>query len=229
MTRLSKRVKKCQEVVGESEKVFSLEEAIELLKKCPTTKFDSSIELSIKLGVDPKKADQLVRGTVILPHGSGRKVTLVVFAKGEAINEALAAGADFAGSDELIERVKNGWTDFSAVIATPEMMREVGKLGKVLGPRGLMPTPKSGGVTNDVTKAIKELKAGKIEYKVDKSGVINTIAGKVSFSSENLVSNLNTLIQAILKAKPATSKGQYVLSAYLSSTMGPGLKIQVGS
>jgi large subunit ribosomal protein L1 len=210
-------------------KTYGLDEAIEILKKVPAAKFDESIDLSFKLTVDPKKADQQVRGTVSLPHGTGKKVVLVVFAKGNKIQEALDAGADYAGGEELIERVKNGWTDFTAVMSTPEMMREVGKLGKVLGPRGLMPSPKAGTVTNDVAKGVNEIKAGKVEFKVDKSSVINNQFAKVSFSKEQIIENAQSIIQAIVRARPSSAKGSYIKSLVVSTTMGPGLSIATQS
>lgn len=179
----------------------------------------------MKLGVDPRRSDQGVRGTVSLPNGTGKSLKILVFAKGDKIKEALDAGADFAGHDELFEKVNGGWTDFDAVIATPEMMREVGKLGKVLGPRGLMPTPKAGTVTTDIAKAVRELKGGKIEFKLDRHGVINNAVGKISFDPDKLLENLLTYFQAVLKAKPPTAKGHYIKSLVLSSTMGPGLKL----
>ena len=228
MVRRSKRYKQVMEMVDVS-KTYSLDEAVEILKKVPAVKFDESVDISVKLTVDPKKADQQVRGTVSLPHGSGKKVVLVVFAKGNKVQEALAAGADYAGGDELVEKVKNGWTDFTAVVATPEMMREVGKLGKVLGPRGLMPSPKAGTVTNDVTKAVAELKAGKIEFKVDKSAVINNQVAKASFTKEQIVENAQSVIQAIVRARPSSAKGSYIKSFTLSTTMGPGLAISTQS
>ena len=186
-------------------------------------------DIALKVGIDVKKSDQQVRGTVSLPHGTGKTVTLVVIAKGDKAKEALDAGADFAGADELLEKIKGGWTDFSALIATPDMMRELGKLGKVLGPRGLMPTPKAGTVTTDVAKAVKELKAGKIEFKVDKMGIVNNAVGKLSFNDEHLVENINALLHALSRAKPASSKGAFFRSLYLSSSMGPGLKIDLQS
>ncbi|MGZ6298068.1 MAG: 50S ribosomal protein L1, partial [Parachlamydiaceae bacterium] len=188
-------------------------------------KFDQSVDISLKMGVDPRKSDQNIRSTVSLPNGTGKKVRILVFARGDKVTEALAAGADFAGNDELLEKVTKGWTEFDAVIATPEMMRDVGKLGKVLGPRGLMPTPKAGNVTNDIAKAIQDLQGGKIEFKLDKHGVINSAVGKLSFSEEKLEENIRALVNAIQKAKPATAKGQYVKSMVLSSTMGPGIKL----
>lgn len=210
-------------------KIYKLEEAVDLLKKMPLVKFDQSVNIAIKLGVDPKKSDQQVRGTVSLPHGTGKKVTLVVIAKGDKAKEALEAGADFVGAEDLLDKIKGGWTDFSALIATPDMMRELGKLGKVLGPRGLMPTPKAGTVTTDVATAIREAKAGKIEFKVDKTGNVNSGIGKLSFNAAQLVDNFSTFVQALNKAKPSSAKGVYLRSLYLSSTMGPGLKIDTAT
>jgi large subunit ribosomal protein L1 len=206
-------------------KSYSVAQAIEILKQCPPTKFDQSVEVAIKLGIDPRKSDQQVRGTVSLPNGTGKKITVLVLAQGNKVAEALAAGADYAGSDEYIEKIKNGWTEVSVIIATPDMMREVGKLGKVLGPRGLMPTPKAGTVTNDVGQAVKEVKAGKVEFKGDKSGVINNSVGKLSFTTKQLEENVIALAHAINRAKPSTAKGVYMVSISLSSTMGIGMKI----
>lgn len=222
----SKRAKKILEIIEEDKKLNTLE-AIDLLKKCPKLKFDESIEISMKLGVDPKKSDQQVRGTVSLPHGTGKTLKVLVFAKANKVQEALDAGADYAGSDEYVEKVKGGWLDFNAVIATPDMMRDVGKLGRILGPRSLMPTPKSGTVTLDVAKAIKEIKAGKVEFKVDKNAVINAIIGKLSFETKNLIENFEMLINAIGKAKPATCRGIYIKNLAISSSMGPGLSIDL--
>lgn len=224
-----KRSKRFQEVLKafDSEKTYTLEEAMEILKKVPGVKFDQSIDLSMQLSVDPKKADQQVRGTVSLPKGTGKKTRVVVFAQGDLVKEALDAGADAAGSDELFEKIKGGWTDFDVVLASPDMMREVGKLGKILGPRGLMPSPKAGTVTRDIGNTVREVKAGKIEYKVDKAAVINNQIGKLSFSIEDIVVNAKALIGAIVRAKPASSKGQYIKSLFLSSTMGPGVKIDL--
>jgi large subunit ribosomal protein L1 len=224
MGRKSKRIREIASKVDVT-KVYSLEEAIETLKKCPPVKFDQTIDISIKLGVDTRKSDQQVRGTVSLPNGTGKTCKVLVFAKGDKAKEALAAGADFAGDDELIEKVKEGWTDFDAVIATPDMMRDVGKLGKILGPRGLMPTPKGGTVSTDVSTAVREIKGGKIEFKLDKQSVMNTGVGKLSFQTQALVENITSLLFAIVRAKPASAKGQYIESFTLSSTMGPGLKI----
>lgn len=228
MANRSKRMQEIDKII-DSTKSYKLEEAVEILKKCPPVKFDQSVNVALKIGVDPKKSDQQVRGTVSLPHGTGQKVVLVVIAKGDKAKEAQEAGADYVGADELLEQIKNGWTDFTALIATPDMMRELGKLGKVLGPRGLMPTPKAGTVTTDVAKAIKEVKAGKIEFKVDKTGNVNNGVGKISFHSSHLLANLNMLLHAIARSKPASSKGEFFRSLYLSTTMGPGLKIDLKS
>lgn len=224
MAHTSKRHKKILEMV-DTTKTYTLNEAVEILKNVPPAKFNESIDLSFHLTVDPKKADQQVRGTVTLPHGSGKKVVLVVFAKGNKIQEALAAGADYAGAEELIEKVKNGWTDFTAVLSTPEMMREVGKLGKILGPRGLMPSPKAGSVTNDVAKGVVDIKCGKIEFKVDKNAVINNQFAKLSFSKEQIIDNAMCLIQAIQRARPSAAKGSFIQNLVVTTTMGPGLKI----
>jgi large subunit ribosomal protein L1 len=222
----SKRFREIDKLV-DSTKVYSLNEAIEILKKCPPVKFDQSVGVSLKTGVDAQKSEQLVRGTVSLPNGTGKHVTIVVFAKGDKVKEALDAGADFAGNEELFEKIKSGWLEFDAVIATPDMMRDLGKLAKILGPRGLMPTPKAGTVTADVAKAIAEVKAGKIEFKSDKHGVINTIAGKLSFQSLKIRENIVAILSAIIRVKPASAKGVYMESLSLSSTMGPGMKIDL--
>lgn len=226
-----KRSKRMQEIAKhfDPKKAYRLEEAVEILKRMPPVKFDQSVNFALKIGVDPKKSDQQVRGTVSLPHGTGQKVTLVVITKGEKAKEALEAGADFVGAEDLLEKIKGGWVDFTALIATPDMMRELGKLAKVLGPRGLMPTPKAGTVTTDVAKAVKELKAGKIEFKVDKTGNVNNAVGKLSFQSGQIVENLKTLLNAIGRAKPASSKGVFLKRLYISSTMGPGLEIDLSS
>jgi len=228
MAHRSKRMKQIGELVGVA-RVYKLDEAVDLLKKCPAVKFDQSLNISLQIGIDVKKSDQQVRGTVSLPNGTGKTIKLVVIAKGDKAKEATEAGADFAGADELLEKIKGGWTDFDVLISTPDMMRELGKLGKVLGPRGLMPTPKAGTVTADVAKAVKEAKAGKIEFKVDKTGSVNNAVGKISFKREQLVENMNALLQAISRAKPASSKGVFLRSMYLSTTMGPGLKIDMQS
>ena len=228
MVKRSKRMKQIDAAVDVN-KIYKLEEAVAILKKMPVTKFDQSINISLRVGIDPKKSDQQVRGTVSLPHGTGQKTVIVVIAKGDKAKEAQAAGAEHVGAEELLEKIKGGWVDFSVLIATPDMMRELGKLGKVLGPRGLMPTPKAGTVTNDIAKAVQESKAGKIEFKVDKTGNINNAVGKLSFKEQNLVENLQTVLGAIAKAKPASAKGIFLRGLYLSSTMGPGLKIDVSS
>jgi large subunit ribosomal protein L1 len=228
MARKSKRRAEIEKLY-QPEKLYSMAEAIEILKKCPPLKFDASVEVSLKTNADPKKADQLVRGTVSLPNGTGKSVRVLVFAKGDKVKEAQDAGADYVGSDDLVEKVNAGWTDFDVVVVTPDMMRDVGKLGKVLGPRGLMPTPKAGTVTNDIAKAVREIKAGKIEFKIDKSGVINNLVGKVSFEAGKLVENVQTLLQTIARLRPSTVKGNFFQSLALSSTMGPGLKIDLQS
>jgi len=208
----------------ESNKKHTLEEAVAKVKEIAFAKFDETVELTMWLGVDPRKADQLVRGTIVLPHGLGGKAkVVVVIAQGDKIREAEEAGADFAGGDELVDRIKGGWLDFDAVIATPDMMRSVGTLGKVLGPRGLMPNPKTGTVTMDVKTAIQETKAGKVEYRVDKTGVIHSPVGKVSFDNANLLENTRVLINAVIKAKPTTAKGRYLKKINLAATMSPGV------
>ena len=204
-------------------KKHTLEEAVSKLKEIAFAKFDETVELTIWLGVDPRKADQLVRGTIVLPHGLGKSKTVLVIAQGDKIKEAEEAGADIVGGEDIVNKIKGGWTDFDAVIATPDMMRLVGGLGKVLGPRGLMPNPKTGTVTFDVTTAIKETKAGKVEYRVDKTGVIHVGVGKVSFEADKLRDNAKSLLDAIVKAKPATAKGKYVKKVNLAATMSPGV------
>jgi large subunit ribosomal protein L1 len=228
MTKQSKRIREIATKVDINKK-YNLKDAIELLKSCPPVKFDQTVEIALMTGIDTKKSDQQVRGTVSLQNGTGKRIVLVVIARSDKHKEATEAGADIVGSDDLIEKIKGGWTDFDAVIATPDMMREVGKLGKVLGPRGLMPTPKAGTVTNDVVKAVQEAKAGKIEYKSDKTGAVNSLVGKLSFDSQKLVQNIEAILAAIIKSKPVTAKGQYLKGLYLSSTMGPGLKIDLSS
>jgi large subunit ribosomal protein L1 len=226
MGRPSKRVREIAKNV-DTTKVYTLNQAIDILKNCLPAKFDQSVDISLKMGVDPRRSDQHIRGTVSLPNGTGKSIVIVVFCKGDKIKEALAAGADYAGNEELIEKVNGGWTNFDAVVATPEMMREVGKLGKVLGPRGLMPTPKAGTVTTNIEQAIRELKAGKIEFKLDRHGVINNALGKLSFAGQKLDENVRSYVGAVQRAKPATAKGHYLKSMVLSSTMGPGLKIDL--
>jgi large subunit ribosomal protein L1 len=204
---------------------YELAEAVDLTKKSATAKFDDTIELAVRLGVDPKKADQQIRGAVVLPHGTGKTQKVLVFAKGEKLKEAEAAGADYAGDAEYINKIQQGWFDFDVIVATPDMMGEVGKLGRVLGPKGLMPNPKTGTVTFDVTKAINDIKAGKVEYRVDKSGNIHVPVGKKSFDNEKLVENINTVIETLVKVKPATAKGVYLKNIAIGSTMGPGVKV----
>ena len=211
----------------EKTKTYDLEEAVALVKKTASAKFDETIEAHFRLGVDGRHADQQVRGAVVLPHGTGKTVKVLVFAKGNKVDEALAAGADYAGGDELVPKIQNeGWLDFD-VVATPDMMGVVGRLGRVLGPKGLMPNPKAGTVTMDVTKAINDIKAGKIEYRLDKSNIIHVPIGKASFTEEQLTDNFQTLIDAVVKAKPAAAKGQYIKSLVVASTMGPGVKLNV--
>ena len=205
---------------------FDTEEAISLVKKTAVAKFDETVEAHIRLGVDSRHADQQVRGAVVLPHGTGKKVRVLVFAKGDKLTEAEAAGADFVGGEDLIPKIQNdNWFDFDVVVATPDMMGVVGRLGRVLGPKGLMPNPKAGTVTMDVTKAVQDIKAGKIEYRLDKSNIIHVPVGKASFTEEQLVDNFTTLMGAIVKAKPAAAKGQYLRSVTLATTMGPGVKV----
>ena len=211
------------------EKEYSLEEAVELLTTFNPPKFDESVELAINLGVDPKHADQIVRGMVALPNGIGKDVKVLVFAKDNLAEDAEKAGADFVGADDMVEKVKGGWTDIDVVIAAPDMMAEVGKLGKILGPRGLMPNPKTGTVTTDIAKAVTEMKAGKIEFRVEKNGIIHNSIGKVSFPKENLIENARVFIDAILKAKPQAAKGTYVKKITITSTMGPGIKLDKSS
>ena len=202
---------------------YNLESAITKIKEIAFAKFDETVELTVWLGVDPRKADQLVRGTLVLPHGLGKSKTVLVIAQGDKVREAEEAGADIVGGEDIVNRIKGGWTDFDAVIATPDMMRLVGQLGKILGPRGLMPNPKTGTVTPDVTTAIRETKAGKVEYRVDKTGVIHVGVGKVSFESDKLRDNAKALLDAVVKAKPATAKGKYIKKVNLASTMSPGV------
>ena len=212
----------------EKTKTYDLEEAVALVKKTASAKFDETIEAHFRLGVDGRHADQQVRGAVVLPHGTGKTVKVLVFAKGNKVDEALAAGADYAGGDELVPKIQNErWLDFDVVVATPDMMGVVGRLGRVLGPKGLMPNPKAGTVTMDVTKAINDIKAGKIEYRLDKSNIIHVPIGKASFTEEQLTDNFQTLIDAVVKAKPAAAKGQYIKSLVVASTMGPGVKLNV--
>ena len=204
---------------------FSIAEAVKLLKQGGFAKFDESVDVAMRLGVNPKQSDQMVRGTVVLPHGTGKSKKICVLALGEKVKEAEEAGADYAGSEELIEKIAGGWIDFDIVIATPDIMRNVGKLGRTLGTKGLMPNPKSGTVTFDIKKAVQETKAGKVEFRIDKTSIINASVGKVSFAEDKLADNVRTFMNAVLHARPATAKGRFVKSMYLSSTMGPSYKI----
>ena len=209
------------------DKPHSIEDAVPLMQKVKFAKFDETVEIAMRLGVDPKHADQMVRGTVVLPHGLGKTKRVLAIAGADKQKDAQQAGADIVGGEELVEKIQGGWVDFDAVVATPDMMRAVGKLGKVLGPRGLMPNPKTGTVTPDIAKAVKEIKAGKVEFRVDKTGIIHAPVGKVSFSAEKLVENASSLITAVIKAKPSAAKGKYVRSATLCSTMSPGVPLDV--
>jgi len=222
-----KRGKAYQEAIKkiDKNKLYDPAEALILVKEMAVAKFDETVEAHVKLGVDPRHADQQVRGTVSLPHGTGKTVKVLVFAKGDKVREAEQAGADYAGGEELAEKIQGGWFDFDVAVATPDMMSVVGKLGKILGPRGLMPNPKAGTVTFDIDRTINELKAGRIEYRVDKTSIIHVPIGRVSFDVEKLQENLNTIAEALIKAKPAAAKGQYMRSVNICSTMGPGVKI----
>ena len=223
---MSKRYAESAKLV-DSNKEYEIKEALEIIEKMPKTKFDETVELHVKLGVDSKHADQQVRGTVVLPNGTGKTQRVLVFAKGPKAEEAEKAGADYVGAEELIPRIQNdNWFDYDVIVATPDMMGVVGRLGKVLGPKGLMPNPKSGTVTMDVTKAIKEIKSGKVEYRLDKTNIIHLGFGKVSFGTEKLLENYETVMNAIIKAKPAAAKGQYIRSVSISKTMGPGLYVK---
>ena len=228
MAKTGKNVLKARKAV--EHRPYRLDEAVPLLQKVKFAKFDETVEVTLRLGVDPKHADQMVRGTVVLPHGLGKTKKVLVIAAGEKQREAEAAGADFVGGDEMVEKIqKENWTDFDALIATPDMMKSVGKLGKVLGPKGLMPNPKTGTVTFDVAAAIQEIKAGKVEFRTDKTALIHVPVGKISFAPAKLVENATTLITSVVKAKPAAAKGKYIKAAYLSSTMGPGVPLDTSA
>ncbi len=226
---MAKYGKKYQDAVKliEAEKAYDPAEGIELVQKTSVTKFDGSVEVAVRLGVDPKYPDQQVRGAVVLPHGTGKSKTVLVFAKGDKAKEAEEAGADFVGAEELVSKIQGGWTEFDVAVATPDMMGTVGRLGKILGPKGLMPNPKVGTVTLDVTRAINEIKAGKIEYRTDKAGNIHAPIGKVSFAADKLLENFHTLIETLIKVKPSGAKGQYMKAITLSTTMGPGVPVNV--
>ncbi len=224
---MPKHGKKYQEVAKliDDTKLYDPEEAVEILKKTATAKFDETVEAAVKLGVDPKHADQQVRGAVVLPYGTGKSKRVLVFAKGEKAKEAEAAGADFVGAEDMVAKIQGGWLDFDVTVATPDMMGMGGRLGKILGPRGLMPTPMVGSVAMDITRALNEIKAGKIEYRTDKAGNIHAPIGKASFDGEKLLKNFQTLVDTLVKAKPAAAKGQYLRNISLSTTMGPGIKV----
>ncbi len=224
MSTLGKRYLQSREKIDRTSR-YDLDEGLKLLKETGRAKFDESVDMAIRLGVNPKHADQMIRGTLVLPHGVGKTVKILVFAKGEKEREAREAGADLVGAEDLVEKITGGWTDFDKAIATPDLMGMVGKLGKILGPRGLMPNPKVGTVTFDVGRAIKELKAGRVEFKVDKTGIVHTTVGKISFDTEKLKENVLALMDVIVRAKPASSKGTYLKSVALSTTMGPGIKL----
>ncbi|MBM7704978.1 50S ribosomal protein L1 [Metabacillus iocasae] len=228
---MAKKGKKYIEAVKlvDRTKAYSVEQAIELVKKTNTAKFDATVEVAFRLGVDPKKADQQIRGAVVLPNGTGKTQRVLVFAKGEKAKEAEAAGADYVGDSDYINKIQQGWFEFDVIVATPDMMGEVGKLGRVLGPKGLMPNPKTGTVTFDVEKAVNEIKAGKVEYRVDKAGNIHVPIGKISFEDNKLVENFTTIFETMLKAKPAAAKGTYMKNVAVTSTMGPGIKVDAAT
>lgn len=228
---MPKRGRKYQDARGlfDRETKYEPQDALRMVKETSKRGFDETVEMAVRLGVNPKHADQQVRGSVVLPHGTGKTVKVIVFAKGEKIREAEAAGAEEAGADELVEKVQGGWMDFDVAVATPDMMSSVGKLGKVLGPRGLMPNPKSGTVTFEIEKAVNDIKAGKVEYRTDKAGNVHVPIGKVSFSEEQLLENFNAVMDALIKARPTAAKGQYLRNISVSSTMGPGIKTTPGT
>lgn len=225
---MGKKIEAIREKI-EAGKEYSLEDAVRLVKETAYAKFDETVDLAVNLGIDPRKSEQMVRGTVVLPHGIGKKVRVIVFAKGEKEKEAIDAGADFVGAEDFVEKISKGWLDFDKAVATPDIMGIVGKLGKILGPRGLMPNPKLGTVTFDIAKAVKEIKAGKVEYKAEKAGIVHIPIGKASFDNEKLIDNARAIIESIIKAKPATSKGRYLKKLSVSSTMGPGIAVDVAS
>jgi large subunit ribosomal protein L1 len=228
MKKAGKNITKARQAV--EKKPYPLQEAVPLLQKVKYAKFDETVEITMRLGVDPKHADQMVRGTVVLPHGLGKSKRVLVIASGEKVKEAELAGADFVGGEEMVEKInKENWTDFDALIATPDVMKSVGRLGKVLGPKGLMPNPKTGTVTFDIVRAVKEVKAGKVEFRTDKTALVHVPVGKISFAPEKLIENATVLITSVVKAKPTVAKGKYVKGCYLSSTMGPGISIDTSA
>jgi large subunit ribosomal protein L1 len=227
MAKHGKKFREAREKI--ENRLYDLEAAVNLAKATSYAKFDETLELALLLGVDPRHADQMVRGTVVLPHGTGRSKRVLVFASGEKLKEAETAGAEYAGGKELAEKIQGGWLEFDAVVATPDMMKEVGRLGKVLGPRGLMPNPKTGTVTFEVAQAIQEIKAGKVEFRVDKTSIVHAGVGKLSFDAEQLVANAYAFIRAVLRARPAAAKGRYIRSCTLASTMGPGIPLDIGA
>jgi large subunit ribosomal protein L1 len=229
MARMKRYTKAKAAVAERAPEPVDIRTAISVLKSMATAKFNETVEMAVRLGVDPRKADQLVRGTVVLPHGTGQSVRVLVFAKGEKEKEAREAGADFVGCEDLIEKIQQGWLEFDRAIATPDVMSQVGKLGKILGPRGLMPNPKTGTVSFDIARAVKEFKGGKIEYRVDKAGIIHAPFGKASFSEDQLTENATVLLETVIRAKPPTSKGKYVKSVAVSATMSPSVRIDLGT
>ncbi|MBU0650858.1 50S ribosomal protein L1 [bacterium] len=226
MANKSKRLRESEKLVDKN-KVYTVEEAVSILKKVPPVKFDETIEISFKLGVDPKHADQMVRGSVVLPHGTGKEKRVLVFAKGDVAKQAKEAGADYVGDQDLVDKILKGWFDFDAVIAVPDMMKDIAKLGRALGTRGLMPNPKTGTVTNDVAKATKELKSGKIDFKVNKAADINIAIGKISFDEKSIAENIKAIIDGVVKAKPVSSKGKYLKKISISATMGHGVSLDL--
>ncbi|UJF27009.1 50S ribosomal protein L1 [Planococcus sp. 107-1] len=228
MAKTGKKLQEAAKLIDRS-KLYDVKEAIELAKKASTVNFDATVEVAFRLGIDTRKNDQQIRGAVVLPNGTGKTQSVLVFAKGEKLKEAEAAGADFVGDAEYIQKIQQGWFDFDVIVATPDMMGEVGKLGRVLGPKGLMPNPKTGTVTFDVTKAVQEIKAGKVEYRADKSGIIHAPIGKVSFDDSQLAENLEAIHEVVLKAKPSSAKGTYIKSLNVTTTMGPAVKVDTNS